>query len=96
MNFKWKKKLKKSIVFDCSSGLKVVIAAPKYITLKELFRLYAKKIGIKENHLGNQIVFIYSSKTLDINDNQPISSIRESQPKISVVDTLSNVIGGEI
>ena len=47
----------KSFILHASSGLRVVIKVPKYYTIKQLLRYYAKKIGVGEGVLGKDIYF---------------------------------------
>ncbi len=77
-----------------SSGLKVLLNVPKDITMKELFRLYVKKLGISPKHLGKDIIFIYNAETIDINEQKKFSQLVKGSTTmtITVIDQ-NNVIG---
>ena len=80
---------------NASSGLNVMLAVPDYMTLKELFKLYVKKIGISEKYLGKEIIFIFNALTINPNDERKISEVFPkffTQMNITVVDK-NNVIG---
>ena len=77
-----------------SSGLKVLLNVPKDITMKELFRLYVKKLGISPKHLGKDIIFIYNAEAIDINEQKKFSQLVKGSTTmtITVIDQ-NNVIG---
>ena len=77
-----------------SSGLKVLLSVPKDITMKELFRLYVKKLGISPKHLGKDIIFIYNAETIDINEQKKFSQlVKGSNIMCITVIEQNNVIG---
>ena len=77
-----------------SSGLKVVMKVPYYISFKQLFRLYSKKVGFSETLLGKAIIFLLNAQTLDVNSESQISTKIKSKDftTITVIDQ-NNVIG---
>ncbi len=85
----------RNINFVASSGLKVVIIVPDYITFKELFKLYVKKIGVSKELLGKELIFIFNALTIEPNDERKISELFTKsfqQMAITVVDS-NNVLG---
>ncbi len=83
-----------NIYLIASSGLKVLLNVPEDITMKELFRLYVKKLGISPKHLGKDIIFIYNAETIDINEQKKFSQLVKGSTTmtITVIDQ-NNVIG---
>ena len=63
-------------------------------TVNDLFRIYARRLGIGESLLGNQIYFVYDASYLDVNDRRLISDVFESKndSSVTVIDQ-NNVIG---
>ena len=53
-----------------SSGLKVMITISKCKTIKDLFKLYVRRIEISESLIGKEIIFIFNAETLSLNDNR--------------------------
>ena len=56
-----------NIIFKVSSGLEVSILVPNFISIKELIKIFARKVGIPEDALGKEINFIYSASLININ-----------------------------
>ena len=84
-----------NIYLHASSGLKVMLAVPFNITLKELFKLYAKKIGIGESLLGKEIIFLFNALTINVNEEKTLFEYFThgfNQITITVIDQ-NNVIG---
>ena len=73
-----------NIIFEAYNGFKVVIIAPKDISVKELVNLYMKSIGVSDIHIGKEIDFICHGKKLKI-DESNIGQF-EYQTRIIVVD----------
>ena len=64
-----------NVHLHASSGLKVVLKAPNYITVKELLRLYVKKLGLPESFIGTKIIFIYNAITIDLKSQQTLNEL---------------------
>ena len=80
-------KILRMVCFNCTSGLKVFIQIPLNKTLKDLFILFAKKVGISEALLGKEIRFVFNALTLNVNDTRLISEVLDNDGcKIIVVD----------
>ena len=71
------------IVFVTSRGVKLALPSPPYITVKELIRNYLRIMGIKEKE---SLMFIYNCKSIDTNDENPITSIFGYFSTISVIE----------
>ena len=81
-----------NIIFKVSIGLEVSILAPKFISLKELIKIFAKKVGIPEDALGKEINFVYDAGLININDQTSIDNLK-NYSFITVIEQIS-VIGG--
>ena len=79
-------------MIDSSTGHKVVIAASADTTIKNLLKIYIKKIGLNLNVIGKDFMFAYNGTKLDDNSHQSIGSIFRNNGVISVYD-ISNIIG---
>jgi len=85
----------KNVIFLASSGFKVLIKVPYYETVENLFRLFARKVGIGENTLGKNIFFIFDATYLKIDDKRAIYEITQANnPTITVIDS-GNVLGAK-
>jgi hypothetical protein len=85
----------RNINLTASTGLKVLITISKNKTIKELFQIYAQKLGIPKNILGNGIVFLYNAITLPIHDNRKINEVFPNDNcTITVIDQ-NGVIGAK-
>ena len=83
----------RTIEFEASTGLKVVINVDtKITTIKDLIKRYIKKIGINESLIGNGILFLMHGKKLDHNSQNLVATF-PNNPKINVLDQ-NYVIGG--
>ena len=85
----------RNIIFLASSGFRVLIKAPYYETVENLFKLFAKKVGIGESTLGKDIFFIFDASYLKVDDKRAIYEITQtSNPTITVIDS-GNVLGAK-
>ena len=83
------------IHLHASSGLNVVLNVPNSISMKELFQLYVRRIGISPNLLGKEIIFIFNALTINVNEEKSIAEYfagTSNAMTITVVDR-DNVIG---
>ena len=88
----------RNINFHANSGLKFILSVPDYITVKELFRLYIKKLGISESFLGKEIIFLFNALTLEVDDERLVSSVFKKGIQTIVITVIdrNNVIGAKI
>jgi hypothetical protein len=82
----------RTVFFEFSSGDKLSFIVPYYETIAYLFRLFIRKLGIRENALENNIFFLYDAKRLEVDDQRAIYEIfKDNSPKILVFDR-SNIL----
>ena len=88
-----------NILFETGTGLKLNIASPLNISVKELLLAYIHKIGIGESLLGNKIFFIVNGRTISSNEQKTVIDYfrdclygNANQVKVIVLDA-SNIIG---
>ena len=62
-----------NIYFDIVTGLKINIAAPINIKVKDLLLVFAKKVGISPNDLG-KLIFLYNGYKININEEKDLIS----------------------
>ena len=76
-----------------TSGLKVVIPAPKNMPISQLLKNYVHKIGIPDYMINTKIAFIFNAVKLDPNSQRPISDYFKSFNCNIVVLDQANIIG---
>ena len=82
-----------NVTLTATSGLKVVIAAPKTMTFSQLFKNYVNKVGFPESVIGTKIVFLFNAEKLKVDSEEPISTLFKSfSANITVLDQ-GNIIG---
>ena len=82
-----------NVTLTATSGLKVVIPAPKSMSFKELFQNYAMKASIPVNAIGKDIVFLFNAEKLNPQSTEPISTRFNSfAANVTVLDQ-NNIIG---
>ena len=82
-----------NVTLIATSGLKVVIPAPKTMSLCQLFKNYVQKVGVPESVIGTKIVFLFNAEKLDYNSQEPIYKFfKNFQANITVLDQ-ANIIG---
>ena len=82
-----------NVTLTATSGLKVVIAAPKTMTFSELFKNYVKKVGVPEDVIGTKIVFLFNAEKLKVDSQEPISTLFKTfNANVTVLDQ-GNIIG---
>ncbi len=88
-----------NILFETGAGLKMNIASPLNISVKELLLSYIHKVGVSESLLGYKIFFIVNGKTIPCNEQKSVIDYfkdclygNANQVKVIVLDA-SNVIG---
>ena len=81
------------VTLTATSGLKVVIPAPKNMPLSQLFKNYARKIGIPDYMINTKLVFLFNAEKLVPNSQRPISDYFKSFNCNITVLVLANIIG---
>lgn len=73
-----------NFVFHSSTGSKINLSVPKYISLKELFITYARKANFDESHLGKSILFLYIGLKLDVNCKKKLSEMFKNEDNVQI------------
>ena len=81
------------VTLTATSGLKVVIPAPKNMPLSQLLKNYVHKIGIPDYMINTKIIFLFKAEILDPNSQRPISDYFKSFNCNIIVIDLENIIG---
>ena len=82
-----------NVTLTATSGLKVVIAAPKTMTFSQLFKNYVNKVGVPESVIGDKIVFLFNAEKLKVDSQEPISTLFKAfNANVTVLDQ-GNIIG---
>jgi hypothetical protein len=81
-----------NVTMNASTGYKVVINASAETSIEELLKMYTRKIGLAENVIGKDIMFLYNGAQLDTKSKQSIGSMFRNTAVITVYD-LNGIIG---
>ena len=88
-----------NILFETGPGLKMNIASPPNISVKELLLTYIHKVGVSESLLGKKIFFLANGKSIPCDEKRAVNDYFKehffgvsNQVKVIVVDA-SNIIG---
>ena len=84
-------KNKMNLIMSASSGLTLIMPTHPNTPIKVFLRNYIKKLGLGEGVLGHNIIFLFNSEIIDINDDKPVSFFQDNA-SITVID-VDNVIG---
>ena len=79
-------KNKIDIYFESPLQLKVLLSSPPYLTINELFKNFAKKVGLNEKCLNTSLMFIFNGSIIDINDQRSIDCLSFYRPSITVIE----------
>ena len=86
-----------NIIFEASSGLKVVLKASMKTLLPELFQAYLDRLDLRKDYVGSKIVFLYDREKINPFDDEFADQTLEDMEftnltNITVLD-INNVIG---
>jgi len=81
-----------NVTMKASTGHKVIIAANADTTIKNLLKMYIKRIGLSLDVIGKDIMFLYNCVQLDYNSQQSIGSMLGNTANIIVYDK-NGIIG---
>ena len=81
-----------NVTMNASTGYKVVINASADTSIEELLKMYTRKIGLAENVIGKDIMFLYNGAQLNTKSKQSIGSFFRNTAVITVYD-LNGIIG---
>ena len=65
-----------NVFFEASTGNTVVLNIKDNLGLRDALKLYMQKLGLAENHIGKEIVFLFNGKKLEHESNDPIKSFK--------------------
>ena len=81
-----------SIIFSCNSS-NVEILADEDCTIRELLKLFARRIGFRENIIDdNKIAFIYNALKLNSRSLKKIKSLALKNKSVIKVDYIGNIL----
>lgn len=81
----------KSIKFDASTGIKVIVTVSKYATIEQAIKEFVKKLGLGENVIDNDLIFLLNGSKMDAHSQDPVITLPDFA-SITVFDQ-NNVIG---
>ena len=81
----------KNIKFDASTGIKVIVNVSKYATIEQAIKEFVKKLGLGENVIDNDLIFLLNGSKMDAHSQDPVTTLPEFA-SITVFDQ-NNVIG---
>ena len=81
-----------NITLNASTGNKTVINASADTTIENLLKMYTKKLGLPDNVIGKDIMFLYNGAQLDFKSKSTIGSMFRNTAVITVYD-LGGIIG---
>ena len=74
-----------TITFNASTGLKTVITVRFYTIISKIFKLYCKKIGIRKDAIGKDILFLHNGSRIEIGDNRTIEEFSKENDSIKII-----------
>ena len=75
------------VKISISSGLIVTIKISKNASLKKLFKIFCKNVGITENYCENDIIFLFNGSKLDFNSKNKLKTLSKfNSIKITAFD----------
>ena len=75
-----------NIMFASEKGYNLMMTSSKFITFKQLFKDYMKRLGLPDYHIGVNIQFTYNQKRLNPNSHVQIGEILRNTARIDVLD----------
>ena len=81
----------KNIKFDASTGIKVIVTVSKYATIEQAIKEFVKKLGLGENVIDNDLIFLLNGGKMDAHSQDPVITLPDLA-SITVFDQ-NNVIG---
>ena len=82
-----------NIYFEMTTGVKVILSVPNRIPLKELIKMFARKINLSESYIGTKVLFLFNGRKLDHESLEDIQKVGiRNNFNITVFDN-GNVIG---
>ena len=81
----------RNIRFDASTGIKVLVKLDKETTIEQAIKQFVKKLGLHENVIKDDLIFLFNGKKLDVHSQERIKKFQDFAA-ITVFDQ-NNVIG---
>ena len=81
-----------NVTMSASTGNKVVIKASPDTTIEELLKMYMKRMGLSNDSIGKDVMFLYNGAQLDCKSQEKIGSKFHIAAAITVYD-LKGIIG---
>ena len=81
-----------NISFTASTGLKLIIATPTNITIKQLIKKYLDRLGLPFENVDNNLTFLFNGGKVDPESNELLSVNFKNNMVITVFDK-AGVIG---
>ena len=81
-----------NITLNASTGNKTVINASPDTTIENLLKMYTQKLGLPQEVIGKEIMFLYNGAQLDFKCQNTIGSMFRNTAVITVYD-LGGIIG---
>ena len=78
---------KLNIIFKSSTGIKIILACEKDITVEQLIKLFFERFNY--NNIDERIVFMHNANHLNINDKTKIKDKFDNNATIIVIDALN-------
>ena len=81
-----------NVVMAASSGLRIVMPTPADVTIKQHIRNYLRKLNLGDGVLKGGLIFLINAQTMDVNSNNPMSSVCKGNASVITVVDVQNVI----
>ena len=81
-----------NVTMNASTGHKLVIKAGSDTTIDELLKCYMKRMGLSQESIGKDIMFMYNGAKLQPDDKQKICTMFRNAAAITVYD-IKGIIG---
>ena len=82
-----------NISFEASTGLKTELCVSEKISVKELLKMFAKKVNLSESYFGKEVIFLFDGKKLDHESLEEIKEVGIGNNSSIIIFDQSNVIG---
>ena len=82
-----------NISFEASTGLKTELCVSEKISVKELLKMFAKKVNLSESYFGKEVIFLLNGKKLDHESLEEIKEVGIGNNSSIIIFDQSNVIG---
>ena len=84
---------RRNLKFDTSTGVRVIISVSKEITVAQALKEFVKKLGLSEDVIGKDLIFLFNGSQLDYKSQDLVKTLPD-MAAITVFDQ-NNVIGAK-